>query len=227
MFEENLKKIAANFFFAVAILFNLYYLKTTQFEFMVSLFHYRMFNVSALAYTFMRLLYILLPIFLLVPPLLVEKSKRLKYTFYAIGVMYLLGNTWIIYLLADNPSSILSNIDELKNYLQMNALNFDYLVWDSYDLYGILFSTIEAVVYFAIGYQVERNSEKMITFYWIGLALSILLPFVYVFLISGEGVFSSMWLQKNTVIFASGIFMGIGLQLASKSKRLWATMIME
>lgn len=194
---------------------------------MLSLFHYRMFNLSALAYTFMRLVYILMPIFFLVPSFAAEKAKRLKIIFYLMSALYILGNSWIIYFLADNPVSALGNINEMKIYLQQNALNFDYLVWDSYDLYGILFSTIEAVIYFFTGYYIEKDSKKTTKFYWASLICSILLPLLYVFVLSGVGEFSSMWLTKNTVVFTSGIFMGIALQLLSGSQYLWYNQIIE
>lgn len=225
MFEENLKRITATFFFVVALVFNLYYLKTTHFEFMLSLFHYRMFNASALAYTVMRFAYILLPIFFVVPALAIEKVKRLKITFYIIAVMYIIGNSWIIYFLAENPFSMFNDMYAVMDYLQLNALNFDYLVWDSYDLYGILFSTVEAVIYWFVGYYIDKDAKKATTFYWVSLILSIILPFIYVFVLSGIGSFSSMWLRKNTVIFTSGIFMGISLQIASTSQRLWYNLV--
>lgn len=225
MFQNNLKRILIDACFAIAIVFNIYYLATTHFSFMLSLFHYKMFNIPAISYTLMRFLYILLPVFLLVPEVSMEKVKRIKYSFYAMGLFYLLGNTWIIYFLIDNPASMLSDTEALHNYLQLAALNFDYLVWDSYDLYGILFSTIEAALFFVLGYYIDKRRRKSVQLYWLTLVCSVLLPVIYVFLLSDAGSFSSMWLQKNTVLFTSGIFLGAGLSIASTSHSLWGDVI--
>ena len=162
---------------------------------------------------------------MLVPRLKMRKIMRLKIAFYIIGALYMLGNTWIFYFLKDNPASMLKDIDALKVYLSSAALNFDYLVWDSYDLYGIFFSTLEAVLYFALGYFVDKKRKTTVKIFWAMLFFCIVLPFIYVYLISGTRAFSSLWLQKNTILFAAGIFMGAGLTIASTSHHLWGSLI--
>lgn len=221
MFQDNIKRITLTISFVISIALSLYYLATTHFSFMLSLFHYQMFNSSAIAYTLMRFVYVLVPILIFVPQLKIEKVKRIKYTFYILGILYLVGSTWIFYFFADNSLSAFSDMESVKNYLQMHALNFDYLVWDSYDLWGPVFSVIQAVLYFLFGYAIDKQRKRAILFYWLSLIVSIVFPFIYVFGISGTGSFSSLWLQKNIVLFTAGVFTGAGLHIASTSRAVW------
>lgn len=225
MFNNKIRRILVDACFAIAIFFNIYYLFATHIPFMMSLSHFLMYNISSVSYTIMRFLYILIPVFLLVPPIRGEKIKRIKFSLYLMGILYILGSTWIFYFLADNPLSLLQDRDATYQYLQAHALNADYLVWDSYDLYGILFSMIEAALYIAAGYFIDKRRRVPVRLYWLTVIMSVLLPFIYVFGISGVGSFTELWLQKNVVIFASGIFTAVGLTLASKSRSVWSDVV--
>ena len=221
MFQTKMKLITVKGLFAISAAFCVYYLSTTHFEFMLSLFHYMKFNLSSVSYTLLRLLQVLFPIFLLVPEKGINKAHLLKYTALAIGILYILGSSWIIYYLAANPMSMLSNFEFTKEFLQLNALNFGYLVWDSYDGYSVLFSLIEAAVYILLAFSISVRRRKTIAIYWISAILSIAMPFLYVFVISGIGKFSSMFLQKNTILFVAHIFTGAGLIVAGSDRRMW------
>ena len=227
MFQENLKRIIIDMCIVFAILLSIYYLATTHVEFMISLFHFQMINVSAISYTLMRSLYLLLPLLLLVPQSRhgIPKIKKLKWVFYLFGIFYILGTTWAIHYLIDNPISSFADFDFTHDYLQSNALVFDYLVWDTYDLWGVLFSFIQATVYFLIGHYISKSKTKTVILFWISLILSILLPFIYVYLLSGRDAFTSMWLQKNVVLFASGLLTASALTIARNSSGLWGDVV--
>lgn len=225
MFQRKIEMAVMTSCFAISVVFCLYYLSTTHFEFMLALFHYMKFNISSVSYTLFRFAQILMAIFLLVPKIKLEKAKRLKYIMYIMGILYITGSTWIIYFLANNPISMLGDIDATTQYLKLNALNFGYLIWDSYDGFSILFSLIEAGLFIAMGYYIDKRRRKPITLYWISLALSMGLPFLYVYVISGTGAFSSMWLQKNIVLFVAQAFMGAGLTVAGRHRMLWEEVI--
>lgn len=227
MFQTKMKMIVIRGCFAVSAAFCVYYLATTHFEFMLSLFHYMKFNLSSISYTLIRILQVMLPIFLLSPEKFVNKPQLLKYTLYSIGMLYILGSSWILYYMTDNQISQLGNLEFTKDYLQLNALNFGYLVWDAYDAFSVLFSFIEAAVYIALAYHVARVRRKTIILYIASVILSFALPFVYVYLILGTGEFSAMFLQKNTVLLISQIFMGAGLVIAGSSRRLWQAAVWE
>ena len=92
-------------------------------------------------------------------------------------------------------------------------------------MWGVLFSFIQAVVYFFIGYYISKSKSKTVTLFWLSLVLSILLPFIYVYLISGRGEFTSMWLQKNVVLFGSEILIASGLTIAKNSNGLWGDVV--
>ena len=228
MFQDSIRRFVIDLCFVFAIVFNFYYLSTTHFEFMISLFHYQMFNISALSYTFMRFVYMVLPVFLLVPALHGNKPLTLERSFYLLGILYILGSTWIIYFLFQNPISMLwTDPEATKEFLQLNALNSDYLIWDSYDLFGILFSLIQAALYISVGYFITRNRKTTVKLFWISVITSMLLPALYVSLSPTVDTFSSLWLKKNTVLFASGIFTAAGLTIASSSRGMWSEMLWQ
>lgn len=227
MFQENIKRIIIDMCIVFAILLSIYYLATTHVEFMISYFHFRLLNVSAISYTLMRCLYLMLPLLLLVPNNRhgLPKIKRLKYLFYAFSILYLLGSTWLIHYLADNPISSFADFEYTYSYLQGNALVFDYLVWDVYDPWGVLFSFVQAIIYFLLGHYISKSKTKTVILFWISLALSVLLPFLYIYLISSREFFTSMWLQKNVVLFASGLLIATGLTIARSSSGLWGDVV--
>lgn len=225
MFETKVKEFMIYLCLFIALMLNLYYLSNTHFEFMLSLSHFRMFNVSALSYTFMRLIYAFLPLFLLIKEYHWKKCNVLRTVFYAMGILYFLGSSWVIYLMADGKISLLNNLPELRAYLSSKALNFDYLVWDTYDLYGILFSLIQGISYILLASFIQSRRKISIRLFWLTVANSIILPFLYVFVISGNGQFSTLWLQKSTFLFLSGVFSGVALTVAGTSRFLWADII--
>lgn len=213
--------------FALSAALCIYYLATTHFEFMISLFHYMKFNLSSISYTLLRFFQILLPIFAFVPEKFTDKSRVLQIVLYAIGILYITGSSWIVYCLAANPVSSLGNVEFMRQYLQLNALNFGYLVWDSYDVFAVLFSVIEAALYIACAYSISRVRRRTVVLYVTLTVLSLSLPFLYVYLILGTGEFSTMFLQKNTVLIVSQILMCVGFAVAGTSRRLWETAIWE
>jgi len=225
MFQENMKKAVIDICMVISVFFALYYFTTTHFDFMVSLFHYRMFNLSAISYTIIRFVQLLIPIFFLVPRFKLSKVRTLKKLFYLMGILYVTGSSWIVNFIIDNPITMLGDLNATHEYLQAHALNFGYLIWDAYDLFGILFSLIQAALYFVLGYYIDKRRRRPLKIYWATLICSIVLPYLYVYVISGIGAFSSMWLQKNIVLFASGLFSAVGLTVAATSRGMWGEVI--
>lgn len=227
MFQTKIKISIIKACFAVSMVLCFYYLSTTHFEFMLSLFHYMKFNLSSISYTLIRLVQIIFSIILSVPAILFDRVKGIKFCLYLIGALYITGSSWIIYYIAQNPVSMLSDLAATKQFLQMNALNFGYLIWDSFDGFSVLFSLVEAALYFAMGYYIDKRKRKPVIIYCISLLLNIAFPFLYVYIISGVGEFSTMWLQKNTVLFTAQLFIAVGLIIAASSRRLWEEIIWE
>ncbi len=225
MSETKLKRFCINFCLIAAILFSLYYLYDTHFTFMLSLFHYKMLNSSSVSYTIMRFLYVLLPIFIMVPPLYMEKINRVKISFYLLGILYFVGTTWIFYFLRDHPLSYLENTVAVQGYLQLRALNFDYLIWDLYDLWGPIFSIITGSIYIALGYFIDKRVDIAVLLFWLTTIISVALPFLYNYVIAGINDISILWLRKNTIIFISGFLMNIATTIMATSERLWGDYI--
>lgn len=221
MFQTKMKLFVIKACFAISALFCIYYFTTTHFEFMLSLFHYFKFNVSSISYTLLRPLQVVFAIVLFVPEKKLNKPKLLKYITLAIGIIYITGSSWIIYFLRDNPLSALKDTTFTSEYLQLHALNFGYLVWGTYDIYSIIFSILEALIYILLSDCIACKRRKTIVVFWISVFLGMVLPFIYIFAIHGTDNFSYQFLPKNTILFTSQIFMGAGLTVAGSTRQLW------
>lgn len=213
--------------FAVSAAFSLYYFATTHFEFMLSLFHYMKFNLSSISYTLIRILQVLFPVILFVPEKFTDKPSTLKVMLLLTGILYITGSSWILHCLFDSSFPGFGDTEAVKQYLQLNALNFGYLMWDSYDIFSVVFSLIQAAVHIALANCIACVRRKTIALYVTTTVLNILFPVLYVFVILGTGEFSSMFLQKNTVLIVAELFLCAGFLIAGTSRRLWEAVVWE
>ncbi len=242
MFSPYLKRILIDICFVCALLLAILFLKISFIDFLISLFHFNdKVNISSLAYCIQRCVYILIPLIMLSYNSKIPKALILKIAFIIIGICYLLGNTWIFFFLAENSFSTLltasipnifandalkAQIAEATNQCYLFQYNdayvFNYLIWNSYDLFAVLFSTIQGILYIQLGLNYLNHKKYVIKKFILITTLSLILPLIYTFAIKMDFGFPYDWSVRNILLIFEAIFIIIAMYLASSSKTFWS-----
>lgn len=241
MLSPYLKRILIDVLLVVALILGGLYVVEIFVDFLISLFHFEgTVNVSSIVYCVQRVLVILLPLVLLTAVNRLLKLKILQVVFFAIGICYLLANTWIInYMFTNNPMDLLYGSipkwfyhgelgrtaqaawENLVTFQYDKAMVFNYLVWDSYDLWALIFSTLIGIMYIRLGLVLDMGRSKVLKRYlWINILL-LVLPFIYNMLIRQRWMVSGTWATRNVFLVFEAFFVYAALVMAATSRTFW------
>ncbi len=236
-----LKRIIIDIFLFIAFGLGFFYAYKVFIDFLISLFHFSgTRNIPSIAYCIQRALHILIPLVMLTAFKNFSKIKLFKVIFFVIGCCYLLANTWIINYMIDNsfmdlvygsiPRWFASGdfdkiiTDSWKNLyiFQYNkAMVFNYLIWDSYDLWGILFSTIQGILYIRLSFDLDTSRPNVLRKILMIFVLSVAFPWIYNIVVLKNLIFSAAWAQKNILLIFELFFVFIALNIAASSRNFW------
>lgn len=241
MLSPYLKRIVIDAVLMIAFGMGIFYCYKVFLDFLISLFHFEgTRNLSSIAYCVYRILYILLPPVMLTISKNVSKMNVFKSIFMAIGICYLISNTWIIYYMIDNnpmdliygsiprvftKGELLETVKRSWNsilfYQYNNAMVFNYLIWDTYDLFGVVFSTIQGILYIQLSLILDTSRVRIMRKYTLIIVLSILIPLLYNICIQGKWFYSSTWMNKNVLMIFENLLILVALNLAASSRNFW------
>ena len=170
----------------------------------------------------------------------ISKIKIFKFMFYAIGICYLLGNSWVLYYIIDNSpidliigsipkwfakgefgNSIIESWSRLVRFQYDNVLVFNYLVWDSYDLISFLFSTVQGILYIKLAKNFDTSRIKVMKNLILVSALLLVLPWVYNIIFRARWIFTGEWANRNILLLFESFFMVFALNIAATSRNFW------
>lgn len=241
MLSPYLKRIIIDAVLMIALGMGLFYAHKVFLDFLISLFHFDgTRNLSSIAYCLYRSLYILIPFIMLTVSKNMSKMAVFKSIFMAIGICFLVSNTWIIYyIINNNPMDLIygsipkwfsngelgeimtSSWNNLYLYQYNNAMVFNYLVWDSYDLFGVIFSTIQGILYIQLSLDLDTSRVRVMKKYTLIVVLTIIIPWLYNILVRGQWIYSSAWLGKNILMVFETILILVALNIAATSRNFW------
>ncbi len=242
MLSPYLKRIMIDALLLVAFGFGLFYAYKVFIDFLISLFHFEgTRNLSSIAYCVYRTLFIIIPIIMLSMSKKISKMKVFKIVFMIIGICFLLGNTWVIYYLANggSPMALLygsvpkwfwfgelgtlaaESWDKICVYQYDTVLVFNYLIWDSYDLFNVIFSTIIGILYIQLSIILDTSRRRVMKKITQIFALSFILPVLYNMVVRKNFLPSGTWSNKNILLMFESAFMLVSLNLAASSRSFW------
>lgn len=241
MLSPYLKRIMIDALLLVAFGFGLFYAYKVFIDFLISLFHFEgTRNLSSIAYCVYRTLFIILPVIMLSMSKKISKMKVFKVIFMIMGICFLLGNSWIIYYMTDGtPINLLYGSvpkwfwngelgemasrawDELCLYQYDNAIVFNYLIWDSYDLFNVIFSTIQGILYIQLSLILDTSRRRVMKKITQIFVLSFILPIIYNIICRKSFFASGTWLNKNILLMFESAFLLVSLNLAASSRSFW------
>lgn len=238
------------------LFYNLYE-EQSFFYFFISRFHFFMLgnvplNISTIVYCIQRCLLLILPLIMLTtihPRKNFNKSNILKTLFISIGVCYFLANSWIIYFMIEkgispvlNASipaiftsgtlreSIIEATDACYQFQYNDGHVFNTIIWNSYDLWGIVFSFIQGFLYINLAMNLKNHRQVFFTKYIIITVISIALPMLYTALMAANHINTPSysvisWSGRNLFLFFQSFFICIALKIASTSKAFWSDIL--
>ncbi len=241
MLSPYLKRILIDILLFIAFALGLFYAYKVFLDFLISLFHFEgTRNISSIAYCIQRVLHIFTPLVMLTVFKKFSKIKIFKVIFFVTGCCYLLSNTWVInYMINNSPMDLIygsipkwfatgeladvmaKSWGSLYVFQYNNAMVFNYLIWDSYDLWAILFSTIQGVLYIQLALQLDTSRGKVMKKLLKILILSVVLPWIYNIVVRKYWIFSASWAQKNILLIFESVFMFAALNIAATSRNFW------
>lgn len=248
MLSPYLKRIVIDVLLAISLIFGLFYAYKIFIDFLISLFHFEgtigTLNIASISYCIQRTLFIIIPMVMLTVLKNFPKMKIFKTIFYTIGITYLLGNTWIIYYALNNqPADLLygsipvwfhygktgilagNSWNNLVSYQFNNALVFNYLIWDSYDLFGVLFSTIQGILYIRLANVLDTSRKIVMKNIILVFVLSLILPWAYNIVVRKRFIFSNEWANRNLLLIFESLFILAALKFAASSRSFWHDVI--
>lgn len=245
MFSPYLKRIIIDVCLFLALALGLVFFSKVFIDFLISLFHFDdKVNIPSFMYCIQRFVYALLPLIILTNKMPFQKINVIKALFYILGGCYILGNTWIFYFLPHHSFSnlltasipvwfandtLLQAIEEAhevcRYYQYEHALVFNYLVWDSYDLFGIIFSFIQGFLLIRMGHLIEDHKANVVRRFMIISILSLAIPLLYGIAVRGRFMFTTEWGQRNILLIFESFFIYIALRIAATTRSFWADIL--
>lgn len=246
MFSPYLRRIVVDILLFVSLCLAIYYCKQDFIDFLISLFHFDdKVNVSSVAYIAQRASLVLIPLIMLTNNKGMPKRTMIRALFFIIGICYFLGNTWIISYLIDNSFSKeailnlgLSSIPvwnandavyqakaAVYAFQYNNAYVFNYINWDAYNLYAILYSTIMGVLYIRFALGMNDRMKNVFKRYVFILILFMAIPLLHNVVIEKIFMYSGLWTSKNILLLFSMFLIAVALKLSTYSVSFWNDVI--
>lgn len=241
MYSPYLKRIIIDICLAVALVLGVVYTYMVFLDFLISLFYFGYtVNLASLAYCIQRIILILLPLVMLTLWKSVPKIKLYKALFFIIGICYFVGNSWIFYYMAEyNPMDILyASIPQwflkgdflekvmyayskVYRFQHDNAFAFNYIIWDSHNLFGVLFSCIQGYLYIDLALNVDGKRKDVVKKYAIINLVSLVVPLLYNLIVKARFGCTGDWITRNIILLFESLFIFMALRMASSSLNFW------
>lgn len=207
---------------ALALICAILNLAQSIFDTSLSLLFYQKANITSVMYVLCHLLFSYIPLLLVTPIGKFPKAIILKYVFFGISLSFLLGNIWVIYFIAQNGLSNLFSFPTLtlEMFQRDSALMFNYMFWDCYTALNVVFSLINAILFFICAMTIEENPRIFTASFSLATLVSVVVPSIYYILQSGTQIGQNWNLKNIAYLLCSQIFVTIAFLGIRKSTRV-------
>lgn len=205
-----------------ALVFGGVYIYQVFAPFLLSLFYYLKLNIPSIAYIFLRSVNLLCPLLLFtIAATKSNTAKCLRMVFNITGICYLLGNTWVIYFLVlGNPVSALLDVTQLTFVQRSEALVLNYLMWNCFSLWNILFSTVQGILYLLMARQIMYSRRKTLRIGGIICIISVVVPIICGVTNPSLQNYVS-WIRNNVFFLLSQISIYTAMLVAGTNRKDW------
>lgn len=181
-------------------------------------------NINNFAYCFMGIAHLLFPVAILYPHKKPDdKKKMLKAVCYSIAVLYFVANFWIFGWLFSSLAQRNISFD-VAQYQREASVMFNHLEWASRNAETIFYDYFASVLWFLIGYNVDRDRRFVCKLMVLEIAFVYIVPIVFYYLYNSKGV-GTWWIKKSIPLFLSDAIMTFGLFYAARRREVWKAYI--
>lgn len=207
---------------ALALICAILNLAQSIFDTSLSLLFYQKANITSVLYVICHLLFSYIPLLLVTPVGKFPKAIILKYVLFGISACFLLGNVWVIYYIAQNGISGLftSKTLALELFQRDSALMFNYMFWDCYTALNVIFSLINAALFFICAITLTENTKIFTLSFSAATLISVIVPSIYYIIQTGSQIGQNWALKNIAYLLGSQILVAIAFIGIKNSPRV-------
>lgn len=176
-------------------------------------------NLSNMLYCILGFILLFIPINILVKPKTMEtKTKMIKYTYYFVGIAYLLGNLWVVKWIFNMFLGTASA--DISQFQYDNGLMFTHLSWGMRNEVSALMNIYVGALYIYLGSIIDVKYKSVYKLVLIIAFSTFILPIV---LYSMFNPVSKMywWIKKSFPEFLSNLAMAGVYAYACRDAGIW------
>lgn len=177
-------------------------------------------NLSNTAYCLVGIVHVFFSIAIMYPHrVITDKLKMLKIVCYTMGIMYFLGNFWIFQWLFQGIASREFSFD-VAQFLKVENMMFCHLQWASRNAEVIFYNHMTAVLWFGMGYYINRDRRLTCKLMLAQAILSYVVPILFYYVYRGKFI-PDWWLKKTIPLICSDIILTFCLFYAAVKRETW------
>lgn len=181
-------------------------------------------NLSNIAYCLVGVVHILLPIAIIYPhKSAFEKKSMLKVVCYIMAGIYVVANVWVIQWLLQSIFTLSISFD-VAQYLKVENMMFNHMQWVSRNAETIFYNHIAAIIWFLMGYNIDRDRKLTCKLLLAQMALCYLVPVVAYYIYRGNTI-PDWWMKKTIPLICSDALLLIALWYMATNREAWARYI--
>ena len=181
-------------------------------------------NLSNIAYCLVGVVHILLPFAIIYPhKSAFEKKNMLKFVCYTMAGIYLVANFWVIQWILQSLVSFSISFD-VAQYLKVENMMFNHMQWVSRNAETIFYNHICTIIWFFIGYNIDRDRKLTCKLLLAQMIMCYLVPIVAYYMYRGNAI-PDWWMKKTIPLICSDVLLLIALWYMATNREAWARYI--
>ena len=181
-------------------------------------------NLSNIAYCLVGVVHILLPFAIIYPhKSAFEKKSMLKVVCYIMAGIYVVANVWVIQWLLQSIFTLSISFD-VAQYLKVENMMFNHMQWVSRNAETIFYNHIAAIIWFLMGYNIDRDRKLTCKLLLAQMIMCYLVPVVAYYIYRGNAI-PDWWMKKTIPLICSDALLLIALWYMATNREAWARYI--
>ena len=178
------------------------------------------FNISNFAYCLVGIAHVLLPVAIMYPHKnMLDKKDMLKVVCYALAILYMAANLWIIEWVFKSIVSGNGSFD-VAQFLKEENMMFNHMQWSSRNAETIFYNHASSMIWLMMGYYFDRNRRLVCKLLVAQMIMAYLIPMVGYYIYRGKMI-PDWWLKKTVPLMVSDIIITFTLAYISTSREAW------
>lgn len=177
-------------------------------------------NLGNFSYCFLCIAKVIFPFLIIYPHKdQINRVNSFKIVCYIIAISYFLANAWIVSWIASSIATGQWSFDVAQYQLETGMM-FNHLEWTSRNAETIFYNYASCVLWFAIGYNFDRDRKLTCKYVVITYILKYVVPALFYYFYKGD-VVPDWWLKKTVPVFCMEFLIMGCLLYAARSRETW------